>query len=217
MSEDKIISLEDIIEISSKTVLSAIPIGGTLINAVWDSVKGNVAQRRLDEWKELIEDRLSKLEITLNEISSNEKFATAMFYATESAIRTSEKYKREYLANAVLNSISTDIDESIMMIYLNLIEKYTTCHIKIIDFFDDPLKHPNISVERYYMGSPLKVLFDVYSELSSNQEFVNKIIKDLYNDGILNTDNMNCTMTASGMVSKRTTLLGHGLIDFICQ
>ena len=52
----------DIVEIAGKTVLSAIPIGGALITAVYDAVKGNVLSRRQEEWKKVLEERLSNLE-----------------------------------------------------------------------------------------------------------------------------------------------------------
>ena len=55
----------DIVEIAGKTVLSAISVGGALITAVYDAVKGNVLSRRQEEWKKVLEERLSNLEDTL--------------------------------------------------------------------------------------------------------------------------------------------------------
>lgn len=43
-------------EISAKTALSMIPVGGALITSVWDSIKSNCAQKRLDEWQNVIEE-----------------------------------------------------------------------------------------------------------------------------------------------------------------
>lgn len=54
------------IEIAGKTALSLIPIGGTFISCVWDSVKAHAAQKRLDAWTDIVEQRLSKLEQTLD-------------------------------------------------------------------------------------------------------------------------------------------------------
>ena len=42
---------KDALEIAAKAALSVIPVGGTLITCVWDSIKANCAQNRLDEWK----------------------------------------------------------------------------------------------------------------------------------------------------------------------
>ena len=46
------------IEMVGKTILSTIPIGGTLISCVWDSVKAHAAQKRLDAWTDIVEQRL---------------------------------------------------------------------------------------------------------------------------------------------------------------
>ncbi|MGN0331924.1 MAG: hypothetical protein ACI4D9_02695 [Lachnospiraceae bacterium] len=81
----------EIVEVAAKTALSVIPVGGALITAVWDSVKGNVAQKRMDEWKCLIEERLSKLELSLEDIGNNENFTTAMLCSSEMVIKTAEK------------------------------------------------------------------------------------------------------------------------------
>lgn len=207
----------EIIEIAGKTALSVIPVGGALITAVWDSIKGNAAQKRMDEWKCLIEERLSKLELSLEDIGNNENFTTAMLCASEMAIKTAEKQKRCYLANAVVNAATAELEESVMMIYLDLVGKYTIWHLKILDFFENPKKFPGVNESAYYMGAPSQVLYQVYPELKVNEGLVSKIIKELYADGMLNTDNMNCMMTGNGMVASRTTELGKNFILFLTK
>ena len=111
------------IEITGKTALSAIPVGGALITSIWDSVKSHSAQKRLNAWKESIEVRLKNVEDSLDEIGDNEIFTSTLIKATEVAIRTADSDKRTYLANAVYNSISVSTEESVIMIYLNMLEE----------------------------------------------------------------------------------------------
>lgn len=203
----------DIVEITGKTVLSAIPIGGALITSVYDAVKGNVLSRRQEEWKKVLEERLSNLEDTLDNIGNNELFTTALIKTTEIAIRTAKEEKRLYLANAVVNTIGQDLDEERLIVFLDLIDKYTVSHIKIINFFYDPTRFEGISSSSYMMGSPTTPLFSVYPEL--NNDLFNKIYKDLYIDGMVNTKDLNCTMTGAGMIAKRTTPLGDEFLNFI--
>lgn len=202
-------------EVVAKTLLSEIPFGGALITAVWDSVKSHCAEKRLNNWKQLMEERLARLDITLEDIGNNENFTSAMFAATQSAIKTAEQEKREYLANAVLNAAKCDLQESIIMIFFGLADQYTLWHIKILDFLDCPKNHPNISVSRYMMGSPKQPLFDTYPELKRNEPLTDKIIKDLFNDGLISTNNFDCMMTAQGMLESRTTELGKQFIEFL--
>jgi len=140
-------------------------------------------------------------------------FATALIKATELAIKTSRIEKMEYLANAVVNSLKPNLDEEKLIIFLELLDKYTISHIKIIHFFHNPTQFEGVSSSSYLMGSPSTVLFSVYPELKN--ELFNKIYTDLYTDGMVSTDNLNVTMTGSGMVAKRTTHLGDAFLNFI--
>lgn len=212
---DKIVKITDIVEITAKSALSIIPVGGTLISCVWDSIKANCAQKRLEDWKYLLEARLVTVESTLEQVGNNERFTTAMMKATDTAIKTMEDEKRRYLADAVLNSLTCGIDESVIMMYFDFIDKYTLWHIKILDFFSNPKKFEGISESNYYMGSPMEPLIYVYPELGANSKIVDKIIKELYTDGLMNTESIHGIMTSSGMVASRITELGNDFIDFI--
>ena len=84
---------KDAVEISAKTALSCIPVGGALATNVWDAVKSNSARKRLEEWQDMLEDRLSRIEATLEDIGNNENFTSAIYQATEQAIRTGSRTK----------------------------------------------------------------------------------------------------------------------------
>lgn len=202
-------------EIAAQTVLSVIPVGGALITAIWDSVKANAANKRLEEWKELLEEKLSHVEKTLEEIGNNELFTSCIMKATDAALRTAQKEKRRYLANAVYNSAIIDLDENVAMIFLDMVERYTELHIRVLHFFKDPTAFPGISVSKYYQGSAMVPLFDAYPDLKNQKELVNKIAKDLYSDGLMNTESLAGMMSAVGMVSKRATQFGDEFLSFI--
>ena len=208
---------KEAVEISAKTVLSCIPIGGALITNVSESVKSHCAQKRLSEWQNLLEERLSKIEVTLEDIGNNENFTSAIYQATEQAIRTGSKTKREYLANAVANSVSCDFEESVMIMFLDMIGKYTDWHLKILVFFQNPQEHSGKRPSDIFMGSPAHVLYDFYPELKTQEELVNKIVKELHADGVFSLDSLNTGMTGSGALAKRTTKLGDEFINFITQ
>ena len=206
---------KDVVEVTLKTALSAIPVGGALITAVYDVVKGNALARRQKEWQNLLEERLSKLEEILGIIGNNDLFITALIKTTEMAMKTANEDKRKCLANAVINSVRMNLEEEKMMVFLNLLDKYTISHIKIIHFFFKPTKFDGVSSNSYGMGSPKDPLFSVYPEL--NNLLFDKIYNDLYVDGMVSTQNLNITMTGNGMVDKRTTELGDEFLEFILE
>lgn len=211
MSETDLI--QNTIEVLAKTALSFLPGTGTFITEVYDAVKGNAYARRNEKWKEVLEDRLSKTEETLDNLGNNEQFTTALIKANEIAMKTAREEKMKYLANAVVSSLNPDLEEEKLMIFLDLLDKYTISHIKIIFFFNNPTINSVSNSGNYIMGSPTTPLFQSYPELNNN--LFNKIYKDLYTDGMVNTENLNITMTGSGMLQKRTTELGDEFLNFI--
>lgn len=192
-------TINDIVEIVGKTALSTIPVGGALVTAVYDTVKGNALQKRQEKWKCVIEERLSKLEATLEDISENDGFATTLIRTTELAMKTSKNEKIELLANSLIYSLKNTIDEDKLIIFLSFIDKYSVSHIKILTFFNEPLK---FVTNNSYIGSPSQVLNKAFPEV---QQLQNKCVKDLFNDGLLNTEDLNTTMTSSGMVASKIT------------
>lgn len=206
-------AISEIIEIGSKTLLSAIPLGGALITSVWDSVKSNSAQKRLENWQNLIEERLATVECTLEEIGQNENFTTAILNATEIAVKTAEKEKHICLANAVFNALSCDIEESVMMMFMNIINNYTAMHIKTLIFLNEPERFLTTNFA-FITCTPKTLLYDAYPELAEHDKLVDKIINDLYNDGLISTHNLTTTMTYQGAIAPRTTELGNQFIEF---
>ena len=205
-----------------KVFISTIPIGGTLINTVWDSVRSYSLEKRRREWEASIEIRLKKLEkaVTVEEIACNDLFVTALMATSAISFRTAELEKREYLANAVLHSITHKIDETKLIIFLNLIDKYTVWHIIILTFFQNPLSSER--AQREYdrigmMSSPAHLLQCVYQDFKDNRELMDKIINDLIADGLLANSSIHATMTSQGIVAKRTTALGDEFLQFITE
>lgn len=132
--------------------------------------------------------------------------------STELAMKTEKVEKLEYLANALLYTVEQNIDEDKLIMFMSYVEKYTVSHIKILNFFNNPKKFPNVNVENCIMGSPSQLLSQVYPEVSPLRD---KCINDLYNDGLMNTQSINVSMTAQGMVAKRTTQLGDEFLSFL--
>ena len=203
------------VEIIGKTIVSSIPIGGTLITCVWDAVKSGCLEKRQKQWMERLEKRLANVETTLDDLGENNLFTTALVKATELAMKTSREEKLDYLANGVANSLSSDLDEEKLMVFLDLLDRYTISHIKIIYFFNQPRRFESAESYLRSMGSPKTPLFHVYPEL--NNELFPKIYKDLYFDGMVTLENLNMTMTGTGMVAKRTTSIADEFLKFILQ
>jgi len=203
----------DTVEVVAKTAVSLIPVGGALATAIYDTVKNNTLAKRKQRWMDTLEERISKLEENIDAIGRNPLFATALIKTTEVAMKTPIDAKLEYLANAVASSLNPKLEEEKLMIFMDLLDKYTISHIKIINFFHNPSRFEGVSCNNSYMGTPMSLLFQVHPELDN--DLFNKIYKDLYTDGLVNTESLRINMSGSGMVQKRTTELGDDFLKFI--
>jgi hypothetical protein len=105
------------------------------------SVLGNSLSKRRDEWlktlAEKVQELLRKKNLTVEDLQNNDKFIDAVFQATQIALRTSQKEKIEALKNAIVNVAIDDYwDDSLVPMYLNLIDQLTPIQINMLSFFD---------------------------------------------------------------------------------
>jgi hypothetical protein len=192
----------DVVEGVAKSILSETPYVKFFAQAV-DSIKGNVLQRRYEQWQEKVGKRLSEISQDVSlKLGNNDSFATMLIKATELASKTNGK-KMDYLANAVKYTAENEIDEDNLIIMLNCIEKYTLSHILILKYLQNPSSFSN---GKQYIAGGLFTYFDDYYP-DFNKALQSIILKDLFRDGLVNTDTGG-SMTSAGMEAKRTTELG---------
>jgi hypothetical protein len=198
----------DILKGTAKGIVSTIP-GGSILVSIVDEIQNGIFQNRFNEWKEAVDERLDRLEETIiNKLPKNEIFATVLLLSAQLALKTN-KQKTQLLANAVANSATTNLSEERVVILLNCIEKYTIPHLKLLRFLYNPKDY---NLRELMMGSPMTLYDDIYPNRDKSLDSI--IIRDLYTDGLINTDGLNAIMSNSGAVEKRTTALGDDMIDF---
>ena len=101
---------------------------------------------------------------------------------------------------------------------LNLLDKYTLWHIRILHLFRNPKAFEQVDVSGVMMGSANIVVKQVYPEIANEPELLGKIVKDLQTDGMMPEGNfLGTMMTSSGIVSPRITELGSKFLDFILE
>jgi len=68
------------------------------------------------------------------------------------------------------------------------------------------------------MGGTASVLEFAIPELKGRRKFYDQIVKELYSDGLLNSDTfLHTTMTDQGMFASRTTEMGKQFLEFISE
>lgn len=126
-------SKETIKEVGVATVkggIGLIPIVGPLFSELIGVFTNKKSQQRFEKWASMVESRLERLEQKIDE--NNEMFYSAMVKTTQIVAKTHQDEKLEYLANALINSATSTLEEDKIQYFLELIERYTPSHIKTL-------------------------------------------------------------------------------------
>lgn len=207
--------------------LSTAPFLGGPLAEFFSMVIAPPLEQRRDAWMVEIYSQLKQLEekvegFRIENLAQNEVFISTLLSATQVAMRTHQGEKLTALRNAVINSaIRPSVDENLQLMFLNLIDRYTRWHLIILHFLEDPReygKRNSISYPSWSMGGTSTVLEFAIPELKGRRAFYDQIVKELFSDGLLNSDTfMHTTMTDQGMFASRTTEMGKQFLDFISE
>lgn len=228
MTEDKSLippepSSGDHIHTFIRAALSVIPtLGGPAVELFSALVMPPLERRRL-AWMEDVgkglSDLLSKNLIVLDDLATNDVFLDTMLQASQAAIRTANKEKREALRNAVLNSaLPNPPDESVQLMYLALVDQFTPWHLRLLALFQNPAEwaqEHNTDLKSIYMGGIVDVLETAFPELKGRRDFYDQVWADLYQKGLVTTESLHATMTSAGLIEKRTSELGDNFLLFL--
>lgn len=212
---------------AGRAALAAIPFVGGSIIEVLSLVLAPAVARRRDTWLKELADALEEAErridgFTVESLTQDEAFVSAVIDATRSAISTHKDEKRDALRNGLLNiALHRSTDEDQQQTFLRYIDELTVWHLRLLLLFQNPPKHlasKGLRAE-YMMGGAGQVVGDMYPELRDKRELYDQIATDLYARGLLNSPPsfLHTTMTGGGMVAKRTTPLADAFLAFIAN
>jgi len=225
IKEDLVLSTGDYAHSGVRAGLSTAPFLGGPLAEFFSLIITPPLEKRRTEWLIDIFTRLKQLEekvegFKIENLAENEIFISTLLYATQVAMRTHLREKLDALRNAVINSaVKLPIDENLQLIFLNLVDRYTPWHLIILHFLEDPRQYGvrnNISYPSWSMGGTSAVLEFAMPELKGKRDFYDQIVRELFSNGLLNSDTfLHTTMTDQGMFSSRTTEMGKQFLGFI--
>ncbi|EOU1149011.1 hypothetical protein [Clostridium perfringens] len=212
----------DLIMAGVRGLVGTVPFMAELLDVVFSSP----IEKRKDEWliqlaKGLEELREQVGEQKLENLTENEVFQTIVLDATNIAIRTHQEMKRKALCNACINTVKEiDISEDKKLVFIRLIDQLTEIDLKLLLYFEDPLKRFD-ETDESFDKSVLKfvnlrdIVCKFYPELEYEDEFLENRIKNLHDLGLINIENINTIMTLNEVYEPRLTELGREFISFI--
>lgn len=145
MKEPQATLHERIYEIA-KPVVESVPYGGPIAVLLYNKLVGDPVRERLVQWIEDIAEQVGKLmertnDVALKKLEQDPLFRTILRRAAWSAINDHQTEKLKALRNAVLNSAcSINVNENYQLMFLNLIDRMTELHLRVLIFLSDPKK-----------------------------------------------------------------------------
>jgi len=216
-------SATDAVHSVARAGLGAIPVAGAAASELLSVIVTPPLERRRSKWMEEIGEVLRNLEekmgVVLESLREKDQFIDVALEATQIAIRTSNREKREALKNAILNSaLPNPPEESLQKMFLSFIETLTVWHLKFLDLFNDPpayIHRHNLQIGNITMGAMSYLIENAFPELRGRRDLYDLIWKDLYSRALVTTEGLHTMMTGSGIVARRTTEIGKLFLDYI--
>lgn len=127
--------------------------------------------------------------------------------------------KIDALRDAISNPAAPlPASESLHQMFLSWADRFTVWHLRLLAFFDDPKGWFAARGQKFpdFLTSSLgNVLTEAYPELKDQRPFYDLIAKDLWNNGLMNTDGLHAMMSANGAEASRTSDIGTQFLRFI--
>jgi hypothetical protein len=140
---------------AAKGLVSAIPFAGGLISEI-GNLYLNPLEKRKQKWMEDVSDALNKIRDELNilpeQLENNDAFISALYQATEIAMRNHQSEKRTALCNALISSASTDKNQELEARLLRYVDELGLTHIRL-------LNNLNIHVEQFSRDEKLDQVY----------------------------------------------------------
>jgi len=205
---------------AATTLLSSVPGFGPIAAYIFSQLVQSPFEERREAWMKSVTDNLMAVEQRQNGfikgLKDDSEFLDILFQANNIAMRNSQMSKLDALKNAVINSaVKHDINYSIKLMYLRLVDELTPFHFMVLKFLNDPDKHfseNNIPRVNYIISPFRTTLSEASSEFKNNAGLINIVVKDLHRMGLISIDNVD---TMSGNQGSVTTEFGRNFIDFV--
>jgi hypothetical protein len=206
---------EDVKNATGKGLISLVPVLGTSIGQLITSP----LEERRNDWLRDLESRLRELEgqvkgFRFDNLGENPAFVTAVTQAAQAALRTHEDAKLDALRNAVLNvAAGTAPTADKQAIFLQMADRYTPLHLRLLEFFDDPQK---LGATWANHTSVWQVIYTVFPDLADQFQLVNAVVVELKSAGLISPA-IEHAMTPAPPYPKWATHLGEDFLRFIEQ
>ncbi|WP_298767635.1 hypothetical protein [uncultured Polaribacter sp.] len=209
-------NINDYLIATLKGGISAIPFAGGVINEFINLTIKTPIEKKQKQWIELLYKEITNLkekhkEFETENLAKNERFISSFVTASQIVIKTHENEKINYLKNAVINSVKSDVKSYEQTIFLNYLDIFTVEHINCLKAlikmgFNGPTSASG-DIEDIHIG------FNSHIPESS----MKFITLDLKNKGFIDSDYTLLSNSKIPTLKISCSKLGRNFINFLSK
>lgn len=216
--------VKDAVLATVKGAVSATPLVGGLLSEYIGLAQEKVADKRMSEWKQMVEDNLNKLSSQFDTLTESEFFYSCVQISTVSAMRAYQREKRQLFANALYNSVVLDLDQDKKLHFLSLLDRYTLTGIQLLKYYsenhyheEDYIKHSGLMTTTTFPGTenPIKSILEGNPYFNNDSEYAISLSEQLAGNSLISQIDFRMPESPKQTKRKRTTSLGDDFLTFI--
>jgi hypothetical protein len=153
-------------------------------------------------------------------LRANEQFHATFIQAVRLATTTASTDKKKLLQNAIINSAIGQIDETVRLIFIQMLDRITPMHAVLLSFLDNPRTNKAAArrADSISMGGALSHLIEAaFPEFQTGGELLNRVVVDLHAMGLTTTNSIQGMMTGCGLLERRSTEMGRSFLTYIAD
>lgn len=202
---------------------AAIPFVGGSLAVLLAHAFSRSYEQRLRNWMEELAEAVQELYdaegVDIEALAEDQTFLDAVATATRIAEKSGSEIKRNALKNALFNiGAATDVDTDKRLIYLRYVDELTPSHMRVLAFFDDPVKAVSNAEQQWpniMMGGLSSILKVALPDLHVDEPLLNTVVGDLNRQGLISSPGLNTIMTEGGLKDSRTSTKGREFMAFV--
>lgn len=199
---------------------SIVPGGSYAVGALVQKFVSAPLEKRRDQWFQRVGEGLMELEAKLSgfdprNLDNNEDFVTAVYTATQAAMRTAHEEKRQALCNGILNlALGPSLEETLIGSFISYVDQFSPGHLTVLSLLAAPQASPAmVAKARNAFGSQRSILEAALPP--GFRPVLPRILEDLERHGLAKTSGMTAMGSAGSLFAKRTTPYGDEFLAFI--
>jgi hypothetical protein len=214
----------EIVARAAEAALGTVPLAGNALAVTFVTALNWRLEQRREKWFTELAEGVEELrervdDLDFETLADDDRFVDAVVAATRTVEHTHQEDKISALRNAVLNSVAPDApDADTQAIFLNLIDRFTPSHLRLVTLWDDPpawfASHGLAPPEAGFAASRTQTVEAGLPEMQGRKDFYGLIASELGSAGML-TAGLSGMVSVSSLMDRLTTDFGRQFVRFI--